>query len=256
MNLRYAIRALRSNPGFAAVAILSLALGIGANTAIFSLIDSVMLKTLPVSHPEQLLQVTIAVKTVISPTRSGSSFAIARTCSPESSLTAADASIWRPAARRAMRKATSCPASFSTPWACAPLLGRTLHRGRRSARLPGNRRPQLRFLAEGVRRPRRRRRARPSRSTIIPSKSWACSSPDSTGVDVGSESDLYVPLCAEKIIRGENSILDERSAWWLRVIGRPKPGISASQAEARLRTLAPAIFEATLPPNWKPEDQR
>src|SRR5580700_7967041 len=57
-DLRYAIRALRSTPGFAAVAILSLALGIGANTAIFSLIDSVMLKTLPVSHPEQLLQVT------------------------------------------------------------------------------------------------------------------------------------------------------------------------------------------------------
>ncbi len=56
-DLRYALRALRSTPGFAAVAILSLALGIGANTAIFSLIDSVMLKTLPVSHPEQLLQV-------------------------------------------------------------------------------------------------------------------------------------------------------------------------------------------------------
>ena len=58
-DLRYAIRALRSSPGFAAVAILSLALGIGANTAIFSLIDSVILKTLPVSHPEQLLQVTM-----------------------------------------------------------------------------------------------------------------------------------------------------------------------------------------------------
>src|SRR5712692_7616959 len=57
-DLRYALRALRSSPGFAAVAILSLALGIGANTAIFSLIDSVMLKTLPVSHPEQLIVVT------------------------------------------------------------------------------------------------------------------------------------------------------------------------------------------------------
>src|ERR1700684_3071706 len=56
-DLRYALRALRSSPAFAAVAILSLALGIGANTAIFSLIDSVMLKTLPVSHPEELLQV-------------------------------------------------------------------------------------------------------------------------------------------------------------------------------------------------------
>ena len=57
-DLRYAFRALRSSPGFATVAILSLALGIGANTAIFSLIDSVMLKTLPVKHPEQVLQVT------------------------------------------------------------------------------------------------------------------------------------------------------------------------------------------------------
>ncbi len=58
-DVRYALRALRSSPGFAAVAILSLALGIGANTAIFSLIDSLLLKALPVSHPEQLLQVTM-----------------------------------------------------------------------------------------------------------------------------------------------------------------------------------------------------
>ena len=55
---RHAIRALRNEPGFATVAALSLALGIGANTAIFSLIDAVMLKTLPVGHPEELLQVT------------------------------------------------------------------------------------------------------------------------------------------------------------------------------------------------------
>src|ERR1700691_1271839 len=60
-DLRYAVKTLRSSPAFAAVAILSLALGIGANTAIFGLIDSVMLKTLPVAHPEQLLQVRTAV---------------------------------------------------------------------------------------------------------------------------------------------------------------------------------------------------
>jgi len=59
-DLRYALRSLRNSPGLAAVAILSLALGIGANTAIFSLIDAVMLKSLPVSHPEELLQVTMA----------------------------------------------------------------------------------------------------------------------------------------------------------------------------------------------------
>lgn len=58
-DVRYAVRALRSSPGFAAIAILSLALGIGANTAIFSLIDAVILKTLPVSHPEQLVELAM-----------------------------------------------------------------------------------------------------------------------------------------------------------------------------------------------------
>jgi len=54
-DVRYAFRQLAANPGFAAVAILSLALGIGANTAIFTLIDHVMLRLLPVSHPEELM---------------------------------------------------------------------------------------------------------------------------------------------------------------------------------------------------------
>ncbi len=54
-DLRYALRQLRKSPAFAAVAIVSLALGIGANTAIFSLINSLMLKTLPVTDPQQLV---------------------------------------------------------------------------------------------------------------------------------------------------------------------------------------------------------
>ncbi len=56
-DLRYAVRTLRKSPAFSAVAILSLALGIGANSAIFTLIDAVMLRSLPVAAPQQLVQV-------------------------------------------------------------------------------------------------------------------------------------------------------------------------------------------------------
>ena len=56
--LRHALRSLLRTPGFTAVAVLSLALGIGANTAIFSLIDAVMLRALPVSEPDELALVT------------------------------------------------------------------------------------------------------------------------------------------------------------------------------------------------------
>jgi predicted permease len=61
--MRYALRAMRRNPGFTLVAVLSLALGIGANTAIFTLIDALMLRTLPVQHPEQLVDLLIKYPT-------------------------------------------------------------------------------------------------------------------------------------------------------------------------------------------------
>ena len=59
-DLRYGARMLLKRPIFSLIAVITLALGIGANTKVFSVMDAVMLRTLPVSHPEQIVEIQLA----------------------------------------------------------------------------------------------------------------------------------------------------------------------------------------------------
>jgi putative ABC transport system permease protein len=253
-DLRYAIRALRSSPGFAAVAILSLALGIGANTAIFSLIDSVILKTLAVAHPEQLLQVTMG---------KNQSFTnpiweqLRDHQDVFSGIFAYGGGRFNLAAGGEARYAQGnfVAGQFFDTLGLHAALGRTLSMTDDKRGCAGTA-----VLSYGFWQKEYGGRADVVGKSISldnhPFEILGVVQPGFTGVDVGASKDVYVPICSERIIHGENSnMLDQRSSWWLRVIGRPKPGVSASQAEARLKTLARSVFEATVPPNWKPDQQ-
>jgi putative ABC transport system permease protein len=251
-DVRYALRALRGSPGFAAVAILSLALGIGANTAIFSLIDSVVLKTLPVSHPEQLLAVSLGSPYFTNPSweqlRDRQDVFSGILAYGFGRFNLANAGETRYA------EANFASGQFFDTLGLRPFIGRTFTRADDRRGCPGVAVLGYEFW----------RREYGGRASIV-GKTISLDShrfeivgvigPGFTGVDVGRESNVYVPICAEKIIHGDTSILDRRGAYWLRVIGRPKPGISARQVQARLRTLASPIIEATLPLDLMPEQR-
>jgi predicted permease len=79
--------------------------------------------------------------------------------------------------------------------------------------------------------------------------------PSFFGVEVGRGFDVAVPLCAEPIVRGEQTGIGKPDVWFLDVIGRLKPGVTREQAGAQLAALSKPIFSATLPGQFMPQDQ-
>ena len=75
------------------------------------------------------------------------------------------------------------------------------------------------------------------------------------GPDVGRSADIILPLGTEALIRGRESSLDGRSNWWLNIMLRLKPGQTAAQATDQLRALQPHVRRATMPPQYRTEDQ-
>jgi putative ABC transport system permease protein len=259
-DIRFSARTLLKSPGFSITAVLMLALGIGANTAIFSLINAVMLKTLPVSHPEQLLQVNMSNKDVWgtrSPFLSNPIWERLRDRQDVFSGIFADSvTRFNLAARGEARnlQGNYVSGQFFDTLGVRPFIGRTFSMADDERGCPATAVHSYGFW----------QREYGSRAEVLSKTIWldnhpfeilGVAQPGFTGVDVGRESDLYAPLCAEKIVRGETSVLDKSGAGWLRVIGRAKEGIFADQIEVRLKALARPILDATVPPNLRPDQE-
>ena len=70
------------------------------------------------------------------------------------------------------------------------------------------------------------------------------------GMEVGRQTQIYAPICAAPTNGGIPTALEERALWWLNIVVRSPAGATAAQTGARLAALAPAVFAATVPPQW------
>jgi predicted permease len=264
-DVRYGARLLRLNPAFALVAILSLALGVGANTAIFQLLDAVRLRTLPVQDPQQLMEVRIADTPggrtgQFSGRRPSLTNPLWERIRAEqqgfSNAFAFSGSAFNLTAGGEARYAQGLWVSgdFFTTLGVPALAGRVLAPAddRRGCAAP----PAV--ISYGFwQREYAGSPAAIGRSLMLDGHSFdivGVTPPSFFGVEVGRAFDVAVPLCAEALSRGERSALDKTDVWFLAAFGRLKPGWTVERASAQLAAISGPIFQDTLPARYRAED--
>ena len=264
-DLRYGARLLRGNPTFAVVAILTLALGTGANTAIFQLVDAVRLRTLPVKNPHELVEIVINTHD-----RGRTGRFVSRRPRLTMPLFEQIASqqrvfsgiaAWTAVTFDLASGGESRPAAgiwvngdFFQTLGVNAQIGRLITRAddRRDCTAP----PAV--LSDGFWRAEYGANAGViGRQITFDGHAYdiiGVTEPSFFGAEVGRSFDVAVPLCAEPLSRGAQSGLDKRDVWFLAAFGRLAPGIERAQAEAQLAATSKAIFEATAPATYVPDD--
>jgi putative ABC transport system permease protein len=258
-DLRYGVRLLRRNPGFTAVAVLSLALGIGANTAIFQVINAVRLRALPVPNPGEIAEIRL-----VDPSGMRGSFnswhpsltnpiweQIRERQQGFSSLLATGATTFNLATGGESRPAQGLWVSggLFSMLGVQPAAGRVLTGADDRRGCPARAVLSYPFW-------QREYGGDPSvvgRTITLqarPVEIVGVAQPGFFGLEVGRSFDVALPICAQPIVDGGVSILDSGTTWWLMVMGRLKPGWTIQQATAQLNTISPGLFRSTLPSDY------
>jgi predicted permease len=255
-DIRYGLRLLGRSPIFTAVAVLSLALGIGANAAIFQLIDTIRLRTLSVPNPQELAEVRVD-----GPQAYGSYEGInARVSAP----------LWE-----LVRAHQSAFASIFAWGDTQFLVGHGAEmRSARGLWVSGDF-----FAVVGITPERGRlidadddRRGCGAGSAVISHAFWqsyfggresaiggtltlldqpftvvGVTPPTFTGLEVGQTFDVAVPVCSAALV---DRRLDLSDRWWLTVMGRLKPDWTIARADEHVRALSPRFLDATIPAGY------
>jgi putative ABC transport system permease protein len=266
-DLKYAARLLKRDKGFAAAAILSLALGIGANTAIFQLLDAVRLRTLPVTDPQELAVIHFPRGSKLSGRFSSRQPFMTSTQVDElrkqrlddvfsgmfawSSLQLNTATggevrnaeaLWvsgeafdvlgvRPVIGRLIEPGDDRPGCGSPPAVLSYAYWQRAYGGSPSALGQKMRLDGSQFEIVGV------------------------TAPDFFGIEVGRRFDVAIPACADAMLPSSRGRIQSRGNFWLAVVARLQPGQTVKSANDRLIALSPAIMAASVPDGYTSEGQ-
>ena len=253
-DLRYALRRLRKSPMFTLVAVVTLALGIGANTAIFSLLDQALIRSLPVSHPEQLVRLRATgdapghFNTYGGEDNDYFSYPMYRDLRDKSTvfagLIANDqqnvAIEWNN--KPDMANCELVSGNYFAVLGLQPAMGRLLLPSDESVAAA----PVVvlsfnywqRQFGSDPRVLNQTMHINAHSFTIV-----GVAPPQFHSIVAGSPQDLFVPLTTKAIITPRWQDLYDRASYWMTVVGRPQPGITRQRAEAALNLLWHALRE-------------
>ncbi len=253
-DLRYAFRSLRKSPVFVLVAVVSLGLGIGANTAIFSLYNALVLRTLPVEEPGELVQIafeggrTSFTNPLWEEFRDRQDlfdhvFAFGNT-----SFDLADGGQAR------WVRGYWVSGDFFNTLQVQPIAGRLVTKDDDYRGCPG-----VAMVSYGFWQREYGGSLEAIGGTIRlngqPFELVGVVDPSFSGVDVGRDIEVYTPICSFNVVNPTSKQLDRRSSWWLRVLGRNESNTPREQLDARLAALSLGVFNATIPDLWDAEGQ-
>jgi predicted permease len=279
-DLRFGLRMLRKNPGFTAIAVLTLALGIGANTAIFSLIDAVMLRPLPVPDPQHLVVLKwearqwpqthaysawsacpIKATGLKEPAPAGCSFSypmLEQMRAEKNIFAAAFAMVPSPQLGVSIDGNASFAEGEFVSGDFFPALGIRAAWGRLLAAADegANASPAVVLSYDFWNRRFGGAPAAVGKSIVvngIPSTIVGVAPPSFPGLDPGIVHDLWLPLSAQNRLIHQWSETDA-GAWWLMVGARLKPRVTLAQAEAAAQLVFTRGVTGGANPMLKRED--
>jgi putative ABC transport system permease protein len=262
-DIRYAIRVLCKSPVFSIVAILTLALGTGANTAIFQILNALNLRPLPVAKPHELVSIGI------------DQHGKARIGRREMGRSVFSEPMWREI--RSQQQAFSAVFAWGSGrwdlssdgevvWADGFYVSGRYFDGLDVRAQVG------RLLTDADDRAgcgspgavlsydfwQRRYGGDPSvvgRSVALDRRPFTVigvAARGFLGVEAGRAFDVALPLCAEPLMRGREAGTGQRNVWWLDIMARLKPGWTLERAGAHTALISPAVFQATVPESYTP----